>query len=126
MQDNYKGIVPYLFFDDAEVAMDWYSRVFQFEEIGRWLNDDGKIQNAEMEVGTTEIWLDGSGRRIQADDRPEWVGIWVDDVNAVYEHVKAEGIECEPPVSREFGVEMLNIEDGMGYLWGFIRRTKSK
>ncbi len=121
--EQYKGIVPYLFFDDAEAAVTWYSKVFGFEEIGTWKNDDGKIQNAEMRVGTTEIWLDGGGRREYNDDRPNWIGIWVDDVDAVYAQVQAAGVECEPPVTREFGVQMLTVDDGMGHLWGFIKRT---
>ena len=120
--DQYRGIVPYLFVDDAEVAMAWYARVFGFEEIDRWTNDEGRIQNAEMRVGATEIWLDGGGRRHHADDRPDWIGVWVDDVDAVYRQVQDAGIECEPPVDREFGVRMLTVPDGMGYLWGFVRR----
>ncbi len=120
--DQYKGIVPYLFFDDAEAAMAWYSRVFGFEEIGRWANDDGKVQNAEMRVGSTEIWLDGGGARHYEDDRPTWIGIWVDDVDAIYEQVRSAGVACEAPVDREFGVRMLTVADGMGHLWGFIRR----
>ncbi len=123
MNTDYKGIVPYLFFDDAAQAMQWYSRVFGFEEIGRWNNDKGDIQNAEMRVGNTEIWLDGSGRRKEMDERPTWIGVWVDDVDAVHARVAAAGVACEPPVTREFGVRMLNVDDGMGHLWGFIRRT---
>lgn len=122
MSANYKGVVPYLFYDDAVAAMQWYTRVFGFEEIGRWANDAGKVQNAEMRVGTTELWLDGSGRRQDNDERPMWVGIWVDDVDSVYRRVQEAGIECDAPVDREFGVRMLNVPDGMGYLWGFICR----
>lgn len=125
MSSDYQGIVPYLFFDDAEAAMDFYSRVFGFSEIGRWKNDEGKIQNAEMRVGNTEVWLDGGGRRQDNDDRPTWIGVWVDDVDAVYERITAAGVECEAPVTREFGVRMLNVPDGMGHLWGFIRRVES-
>ena len=122
MTARYKGIVPYLFFDDADAALAWYARVFDFEEIGRWSNDDGRVQNAEMRVGDTELWLDGSGRRKDIDERPTWVGIWVDDVDAMYRRVQEADIACEPPVDREFGVRMLTIDDGMGHLWGFMRR----
>ena len=122
---EYDGIVPYLFYDDAQAAMEWYARVFGFEEIGRWTDDAGRIQNAEMRVGNTELWLDGSGRRKDEDERPTWVGVWVDDVDAVYERVAAAGVQCDPPVTREFGVRMLNVPDGMGHLWGFIRRVAS-
>ncbi len=123
MNAQYKGIVPYLFYDDAEAAMEWYARVFDFEEVGRRANNDGQVQNATMRIGTTELWLDGSGRRKDNDERLTWIGIWVDDVDAVYKRVQEVGVECEAPIDREFGVRMLNVPDGMGYLWGFIRRN---
>ncbi len=119
---EYKGIVPYLFYDDADAAMSWYARVFGFVEIGRWPDARGRVQNGEMRVGETELWLDGGGRRQDADERPVWIGIWVDDVDAMYTRVLAADVECEPPVTREFGVRMLTVDDGMGHLWGFIRR----
>ena len=123
---TYSGIVPYLFYDDPEAAMAWYTRVFGFEEIGRWANADGKIQNAEMRVGSTELWLDGGGRKPNDDARPTWIGIWVDDVDAVYRQIVAAGVACDPPVDRNFGVRMLNVPDGMGHSWGFMRRIKPK
>ncbi len=122
MNAEYKGIVPYLFYDDAAAAMVWYSRVVDFEEISRWTNDAGQVQNAEMRIGETELWLDGSGRRNDSDERPSWIGIWGDDVDAVYQSVQDAGVECDAPVDREFGVRMLNVPDGMGYLWGFVKR----
>jgi len=123
MADEYSGIVPYLFYDDVEAALGWYTRVFGFEEIGRWTNDEGQIHNAEMRVGSTELWLDGSGRRLDQEERPHWIGVWVDDVDVIYQRIREAGVECEPPVTREFGVRMLNVPDGMGHLWGFIRRV---
>ena len=128
MSVQFEGIVPYLFFDDAEAAMEWYARVFGFEGRGQWKDDTGKVQNAEMRVGNTEIWMDGGGRRAfqSGEDRPQWIGIWVDDVDAMYELVKAAGVEAEPPVTREFGVQMLSVPDPFGYLWGFIRRVETE
>jgi len=126
MSVQFAGIVPYLFFDDAASAMDWYARVFGFEDIGRWKNDAGRIQNGEMRVGNTELWLDGGGKQLftrEGDDRPQWVGVWVDDVDAMYEQISAAGVEAEPPVTREFGVQMLTVPDPFGYLWGFMRRV---
>ena len=123
MSTDYRGVVPYLFYDDVESAMAWYTRVFGFDEIGRWHNDEGKIQNAEMRIGDTELWLDGSGARATTTDpRPHWIGAWVEDVDAVYNRVRAAGVACEAPQDREFGVRMLNVDDGMGHLWGFIKR----
>lgn len=72
MSDQYGGIVPYLFYDDVEHALDWYSDMFGFQEIGRWTDDQGKVHNAEMKVGNSEIWLGGPGRLKKDDDRPLW------------------------------------------------------
>ena len=44
MAIEYRGIVPYLFYDDAGAAMDWYARVFDFEDRGRWQDDSGAVQ----------------------------------------------------------------------------------
>jgi len=123
---TYQGIVPYVFYDDAAAAMDWLARVFGFEEISRWNNEQGHVQNAEMRVGDTEIWIDGGGR-LKFDEanesRPVWYGIWVDDVDAMYAKVKAAEVDVAPPVTREFGVQMLTVQDPEGYLWGFMRRV---
>lgn len=95
MNSHYQGIAPYLFYDDAEAALEWYARAFNFEEIGHWKNHEGRVQNAEMRVGATELWLDGGGRRQDTDDRPIWIGIWVDDVDEVYQHVQQSGVACD-------------------------------
>ena len=111
-----------MFCDELEAPLAWYERVFGFEVIGRWADDQGRLHNAEMRIGSTELWLDGSGRRRDEDQRPHWIGVWVADVDAMYGRVRDAGVECDAPVDREFGVRMLNVPDEFGYLWGFIRR----
>ena len=126
MSVQFAGIVPYLFYEDAGTAMDWYARVFGFEDIGRWNNDAGVLMNGEMRVGNTELWMDGGGKQLfakEGDDRPQWIGVWVDDVDAMYEQIQAAGVEADPPITREFGVQMLSVSDPFGYLWGFMRRV---
>ena len=106
--------------------MRWYGDVFGFEEIGRWENDGGTVQNGEMRVGNTEIWLDGGGRRqpAEGDARPTWIGVWVDDPDEMHRQVTARDVTAEQPVTRDFGVRMLTVEDPFGYLWGFMCRVQ--
>jgi len=107
--------------------MDWYAKVFGFEELSRWKNASGAVQNGEMRVGQTELWLDGGGRRNDSDPRPQWVGVLMnsaESVDAMYRRVTDAGITCEPPEDRDFGVRMFNLDDGMGYMWGFLYRGK--
>ena len=37
--------------------------------------------------------------------------------------VQFAGTVPQPPVTREFGVQMLTVPDPFGYLWGFMRRV---
>lgn len=77
-------------------------------------------------VGNTELWLDGGGRRhLEHDGEPHavWVGVWVDDVDAMHRRVSAEGVVVDPPEDKPYGVRMLTVTDPTGYQWGFMRRT---
>jgi uncharacterized glyoxalase superfamily protein PhnB len=119
-------IVPYLFYDDVEAALDWYARVFGFVELGRWAKD-GKVHNAEMTVGGSELWLDGGGRRFfDKDGEPasQWIGVWVDDPDAMYARVKDAGVAVDPPQDQSYGVRTLTVKDPEGYSWGFMRRIE--
>ena len=71
--------------------LEWYTRVFGWVESGRWLGPDGRVRNAEMRIGETELWLDGGGPRYRKEDgrrADEWIGVWVDDVDAVYGQIR--------------------------------------
>jgi len=116
---TFGGLVPYLYYEDAAAMLDWYARVFGWVERGRW-EADGKVHNAEMQVGDGELWLDGGG---PAPTRPTWVGVWVDDLDAMYERVRAAGVEADPPETKPYGVRMLTVSDPAGYDWGFMTRT---
>jgi uncharacterized glyoxalase superfamily protein PhnB len=120
-----RGLVPYLFYEDAAAMLDWYRRVFGWVELGRWSGPDGRLRNAEMRVGDTELWLDGGGARYQDVDgsrASQWIGVWVDDVDAMYTRITSVGVAVEPPEDRQFGIRMLTVTDPEGYRWGFMRR----
>lgn len=125
------NLVPYLFYSDVESMLEWYSRVFGFVEKERWPGPDGRVRNAEMTVGDTELWMDGgpsTGRHkltnAQGDPVPLWVGVWLEDresVDAMYDHILGEGVEpTDRPVDRPFGIRTFNVKDPEGYTWGFI------
>lgn len=118
------NLVPYLFYDDVASAIEWYERVFGFVERGRWPGPDGTVENAELLVGDTELWLDGGGRARMPEQ--VWVGIWLADraaVDAMHDHVVAQGVEpLAPPADRPFGIRTFDVVDPAGYRWGFMTR----
>lgn len=112
------GTVPYLHVRDADASLAWYARVFGFETTGRW-ERDGVVHNAEMRAGRAEVWLDGGGHKPSSED---WIGVWVDDVDAMYERVRGAGVTADPPEDKPYRVRAFHVTDPDGYVWGFMRR----
>jgi uncharacterized glyoxalase superfamily protein PhnB len=121
---QFEGITPYLHYDDVAAMIDWLTGVFGFTERGRWLDADGILRNAELFAGNTEVWLDGDPEYWkQRSRRPEeWIGIWVDDVDAVFARVQAAGVGAQPPENKFYGVRVFDVTDPEGYTWGFMQR----
>jgi PhnB protein len=126
MAEPRSGLVPYLFYDDAGLMADWYGKVFGFEELSRYTEQSGRVTNAEMRVGDTELWMDGNGSAYweRTGAKPGgWIGVWVDDPDAVYERIKSCGVGLDPPEDKPYGVRMTgNVTDPAGYQWGFMAR----
>jgi uncharacterized glyoxalase superfamily protein PhnB len=119
------GLLPQLRYEDAGAMLDWLSRVFGFEERARYVDRDGVVRQAEMRLGGHELWLAGHGPGYwegQGREPDQWIGVWVDDVDAQYERVRAAGIEAPAPVDKDYDVRSFNVRDPEGYHWGFLRR----
>lgn len=119
-----RGAVPYVFCADAGAVADWCMDVLGFHERGRWTNDDGQVSNVELTLVEAEVWLDGPVP--DWDERlsglGSWIGLMVDDVDAVYEQVRSRVAELDPPVDRAFGTRHLTVRDPEGHEWGFVQR----
>jgi predicted enzyme related to lactoylglutathione lyase len=70
------------------------------------------------------VWLDGDPEYWkQRGRRPEeWIGVWVDDVDAMYARVQAAGVGAQPPENKFYGVRVFDVTDPEGYTWGFMQR----
>ena len=121
----FKGVTPYLYYEDAGAMLDWLSRVFGFQERSRFVDNDGVVRQAEMLVGDNELWFSGQGPGYWEGKgrRPDQLTIvWVDDVDAHYERARAAGVEAEPPKDQTYDVRSYHVTDPEGYQWGFMNR----
>jgi uncharacterized glyoxalase superfamily protein PhnB len=117
------GTIPYVFCADAGQTADWCVRALGMVERQRWTDDSGTVTNVELVVGDSEIWLDGPvpDWKDRRGGMSGWVGLLVDDVDAVYRDLAAAGHDVDPPVTR-FGTRHLTVPDPEGHEWGFVTR----
>jgi catechol 2,3-dioxygenase-like lactoylglutathione lyase family enzyme len=123
------GSVPLFQVFDMPTAVAFYRDVLGFslhghsDEIdapeGRyfhwcWLRSGG----AELMLNTAY----DAGERPPSREEARWaahadagLSIGCDDVEAVYRHLKARGVDCEPPQVVDYGMKNLFVRDPDGY-----------
>lgn len=123
--DNYPRVTPYLSVDGAAAAIDFYKEVFGATERGnRFVQPDGTIGHAEIEIGDALImladeWAEGgffSPKRIGGT--PVLLHTYVEDVDATIEKAMAAGANLIRPAEDQFyGDRSGQIEDPFGHRW---------
>jgi PhnB protein len=122
--DGYHSITPYLTFDGAAEAIEFYQKIFGATEILRLPGPDGKIGHAEIKIGDSVLMM--------ADEKPAMgyrspkalggtpVGImlYVEDVDRTFASALASGATAEKPVQDQFyGDRSGTVVDPFGYKW---------
>jgi uncharacterized glyoxalase superfamily protein PhnB len=125
-QVRYVGISPYLYYEDADAALDWLSRALGFQEIVRWVDPDGAVQEAEMRAGDTVIQVCGcpgyfAQRGVTGALGQENI-LYVDDVDAHHARAREAGAKAEDPEDKPYGVRSYGLRDPGGHSWIFWQR----
>ncbi len=122
--DGYPQVSPYLCVDGASAAIDFYGKVLGATERMRMPGPDGKIGHAELQIGDSVIML--------ADEHPEMgirgpkafggtpvtIGVYVEDVDAVFERALEAGASAVRPIEDQFyGDRSGQFEDPFGHRW---------
>jgi uncharacterized glyoxalase superfamily protein PhnB len=122
-------ITPYLLYEDCAGALEWLSKAFGFEETLRY-EDNGNVTHAEMRVGgDSEIMMGDPGGDFQSPKRGRYIGaqihVYVDDVDAHFEHARAAGAEIvNEPEDQFYGDRRYDAKDPEGHLWTFAQQVK--
>lgn len=122
-------ITPYLLYQDCAAALDFLSSAFGFEEQLRSIAPDGKtVWHAEMKLGDGSIMM---GTPPDYRNPKELGGVtvgihvYVDDVDAHFEHAKAAGAEIlEEPGDQDYGDRRYTTRDPEGHHWYFATHIK--
>jgi len=128
--EGYHTVTPYLIFDGAGGAIEFYKRALGASEVLRLDDPSGRIHHAEIKIGDSCIMLADEHPELQALS-PKTIGgspvslhVYVEDVDAAVDRAVKAGAKLVRPVADDFdGDRTGGVEDPFGYRW-FIATHK--
>ena len=121
--EGYHSVTPYLVVDDAQAAIDFYTRAFGAKEKFRLPMGD-RIGHAELLIGDSHIML--------ADEFPDMghkgpkayggssvsLMLYVEDVDKTFKQALDSGATEKRPIENQFwGDRMGTLTDPFGHVW---------
>jgi PhnB protein len=128
--EGYHTVTPYLIFNGAGGAIEFYKRALGAGEVMRLDDPTGRIHHSEIKIGDSRIMLADEHPEIEALS-PKTIGgspvsmhLYVEDVDSAIERAVAAGAKLIRPVADQFyGDRVGGIADPFGYRW-FIATHK--
>jgi PhnB protein len=122
--DTYPRVMPYLYIDGAQAAIDFYTDVLGAGVRMTMPGPDGKIGHAELSIGDSVIMLADEfpdmgvrGPR-SVGGTPVAIHVYVDDVDATFAKALSAGASTLRPVEdRFYGDRGGEFEDPFGHRW---------
>lgn len=127
--EGYTRVTPYLYYKDADAALEFITRAFGFTEKVKMTGEDGKIGHAEVELDGSVVMFGTPGPDYK---NPKDLGahtqgtyVYVDDVDSHYEHAKEAGATITSETKDQFyGDRSYACEDPEGHQWWFATHTR--
>ena len=118
------GVLPELYYRDADAALPWLERVFGFRENYRVPEDDGRIHTSQMFLGNCYFMLRysraGQLSPLDAGGATQSLMVIVDDVDVHFQHAQQEGAKIISSLTdREYGERDYTAHDLEGHPWTF-------
>ena len=123
-------LLPHVVYRNVAEAIDWLTRTFGFKEHYRYgIDDKGNISGAQMQLGRAWIMVHaerpGSSTPAHAGASTQSLTVFVEDVDAHFEHAKASGAEiCEDLHETVYGERQYGAIDLDGHHWLFSRHAR--
>src|SRR5262245_55976139 len=121
-------LCPLLQVFDMKTSLAFYCGVLGFELVASAPSNDAPDW-VLLRLGTTDLMLNPA---YEADDRPATpdpdrvaahrdIGLFFGsrDVDGVYAHLQAKGVQCEKPKIQHYGMKQLYVDDPDGYVLCF-------
>jgi uncharacterized glyoxalase superfamily protein PhnB len=119
-------VYPILGYRDLEAAIDWLIRVFSFEPLAVYKNEQGDFVHIELRLGDGVIMPTRFNKDGDSDNpwsRPiatQGIYVGLDGLDSHYERAVAEGAEVFRPLAdTAYGSREYSARDLEGNLWSF-------
>ena len=116
---TFTSVTPYLTYPDGDAAAEWLQRVVGFGPAKCMRDGSGAWREGEIAVGAGRIDITG-GRQPSGDNGSgALLIVGVDDVDAMYQRIRAAGVEIDEPRDEDYGPRSCHVTDPWGYRWYF-------
>lgn len=126
--EGFHTATPYLTVSNGAEAIEFYKRAFGAIETFRHADPDGRVRNAELRLGTSNLML---GEHSGVDQRGKEtfprvsIYLYVEDADAVFAQAVAAGAKVLMGVDEKFyGNREGGVEDPYGIVWWIATRVK--
>ena len=123
MPEGYFSVTPWIISADTAKLLDFVTRAFDAEELGRVVLENGAIGHAEFRIGDSIV--------MAFDARPEWpetpafLRLYVEDGDAVHRQaVEAGATSVTEMTELAFGDRVGRVRDPLGNLWWIQSRIE--
>ena len=123
MPEGYFTVTPWIISADTAKLLDFVTRAFDAEELGRVVLENGAIGHAEFRIGDSIV--------MAFDARPEWpetpafLRLYVEDGDAVHRQaVEAGATSVTEMTELAFGDRVGRVRDPLGNLWWIQSRIE--
>ena len=121
--EGYHSVTPYLIVEDANAAIDFYTRAFGAKEKFRMPMGD-RVGHAELIIGDSHVmlsdeWPDMGNRGPKAlGGSPVSLMLYVEDVDSTFKQALDAGATEKRPLENQFwGDRMGTLTDPFGHIW---------
>jgi uncharacterized glyoxalase superfamily protein PhnB len=121
--EGYFTVTPWIISADTAQLLDFVTRAYDAEELGRVVLENGAIGHAEFRIGDSIV--------MAFDARPEWpdtpafLRLYVEDGDAVHRQaVEAGATSVTEMTELAFGDRVGRVRDPLGNLWWIQSRIE--
>jgi len=129
--DGYTTITPYIAYDSAAEAIDFYIKTLDAKEVMRLPTPDGGVGHAEIQIGNARIMLSDTNPKSGMKSAKELGGspvsffVYFKDVETAFTKAKENGMtEVSPLEDMFWGDRMGQLVDPYGLVWSLAQHIR--